>query len=513
VDRPTSAPRGGALTASFRYAAGLALAHLISVAEVLVVVAALRGHPTDGVHFAPQYIATAVVLAGICTLTVLVGGIVIIAGPLAWFTAGAAPTSGQRRAATNLIRDQSLLLSTAWIAGGLVFVLLNADSGAGLAIATALAVIFGGAAATGTGVLINQRWIRPIIVAATRDSGGFVTAPGVLARLINMWLLTSGLPSLAIAALVVLRSNGWIIPTTAPIETAVLVLSLVAVILGFRGMVLVSRSISDPVGEVVDAMALVEHGRDDVVVDIYERSEIGRLQSGFNRMVSELAERDRLRDLFGRYVGTDVARHALRGGATFSGEVTEAAILFVDLAGSTQLALSHPPQKVAEVLNDFFRIVVSAVDEHRGLINKFQGDAALAVFGVPLPVSGASPAALAAARSLAVRLRHLRVVDFGIGVSAGPVFAGNIGAENRYEYTVIGDAVNEAARLADLAKTTSHRLLCSAAATDRADAAERQRWVEHSSTVLRGRSHPTGVLAPRAADDGETEVAASGSVS
>src|SRR5262249_40815022 len=136
---------------------------------------------------------------------------------------------------------------------------------------------------------------------------------------------------------------------------------------------------------------------------------------------------------------------------------------------------------------------VSAVDERNGLINKFQGDAALAVFGAPLPLDGAAAAGLASARSLRSQLRRLPLVDFGIGVSAGPVFAGNIGAENRYEYTVVGDAVNEAARLAAFAKTSDGRIVCSVAAIDRADAAERQHWVSSGATVLRGRSESTHV--------------------
>ena len=147
-------------------------------------------------------------------------------------------------------------------------------------------------------------------------------------------------------------------------------------------------------------------------------------------------------------------------------------------------------------MNDFFRIVVDAVDDHQGLINKFAGDAALAVFGAPLRTTDPASAALATARMLANQLRQLPVVDFGIGVSAGRVFAGNVGAENRYEYTVIGDAVNEAARLADLAKTSDRRILCSAAAIERADEAERARWAECYSTVLRGRSEATHVSAP-----------------
>jgi len=244
-------------------------------------------------------------------------------------------------------------------------------------------------------------------------------------------------------------------------------------------------------------MAEVEHGYLETYIGAYERSEIGRLQTGFNRMVAGLAERDRLHDLFGRHVGADVAQRALEEGASLSGDVVEAAVLFIDLVGSTKLAESSPPQEVAEVLNDFFRIVVDAVDDHNGLINKFEGDAALAIFGAPLKLADPASAALATARTLGTALRRLPV-DFGIGVSAGRVFAGNIGAENRYEYTVIGNAVNEAARLADLAKTSDRRILCSAAAIERAADDERAHWAECYSTVLRGRSEATQVSAPAA---------------
>lgn len=311
-----------------------------------------------------------------------------------------------------------------------------------------------------------------------------------------MWLVGSALPCAAIAVLVFIRSNGWIIQKTASVEIPVLVITLAAVLVGLPAMILTSRSISDPIREVVDAMAQVEHGRINSFVGVYERSEIGCLRSGFNRMVAAIAERDRLHDLFGRHVGPDVARRALEEGASLSGDVREVAVLFIDLVGSTRLAASRPPQEVAEVLNDFFRIVVGAVDDQHGLINKFQGDAALAVFGAPLPTRGAASAALVTARTLRSHLRRLPVVDFGIGVSAGPVFAGNVGAENRYEYKVIGDAVNEAARLADLAKTLDRRVVCSAAAIDRADAAERQYWASHGDAVLRGRSESTHVWIP-----------------
>ncbi len=120
----------------------------------------------------------------------------------------------------------------------------------------------------------------------------------------------------------------------------------------------------------------------------------------------------------------------------------------------------------------------------------------MAVFGAPLAHDDSASAALATARLLRSQLQQLPLVDFGIGVSAGPVFAGNIGAENRYEYTVVGDAVNEAARLADFAKTLDQRIVCSAAAIDRADAPSVRIGSSDSETVLRGRSDTTQIWTP-----------------
>jgi class 3 adenylate cyclase len=242
-------------------------------------------------------------------------------------------------------------------------------------------------------------------------------------------------------------------------------------------------------------MAEVERGKLGHMVDVYERSELGQLQSGFNRMVVGLQERDRLRDLFGRHVGEEVVRRAVEQHESVSGDERDVAILFIDLVGSTQLATTREPHEVAALLNDFFRIVVDEVDARHGLINKFQGDAALAVFGAPLRIDDPATVALATARALGAELRRLSV-DYGIGVSAGPVFAGNIGGENRYEYTVVGDAVNEAARLADRAKDFDGRVLCSAAALDRASEAERKCWGGQGSEMLRGRSQPTEISAP-----------------
>ncbi|UXA09516.1 adenylate/guanylate cyclase domain-containing protein [Mycobacterium sp. SMC-2] len=475
----------------------MALSYVLAVLEAAAILVPLRGHTSIGANadFAKTNTAAVTVLIVLGIAGVAAAGMLSAAPTLRWYADGTEPDQQQREAAMKLPGRQSVILFGAWAVSGTIFMLLNLGGGAQLLLPITLGVLLGGPAAAGTAMLLSQRILRPIMRAATLGGEPRMAVPGVYARLVLLWFLCSAFPIGVIATLVVLRSYGWLIDKSASLDVPILVVSLAALVLGLPTMILTSRSISDPLCEVVDAMAEVEHGHIGTYVGAYERSQIGRLQTGFNRMVAGLAERDRLRDLFGRHVGADVAQRAIKEGASLSGDVVEAAVLYIDLVGSTQLAESRPPQEVAKILNDFFRIVVKAVDEHQGLINKFAGDAALAVFGVPLPANDPASAALATARALGTQLRRLPV-DFGIGVSAGRVFAGNIGAENRYEYTVIGDAVNEAARLADLAKTADRRILCAAAAIERADESEATLWAECYSTVLRGRSEATHVSAP-----------------
>jgi adenylate cyclase len=478
-----------------RYAAGLAFAYLLCAAEVLAIVISVSGEAVIGAQAVldrNNLIATVLIIA-VGIASVAIGGAAVVARAFHNPDRDRDPT-GPRKS-PNITRRQSAVLVTPWIVAAAVMIPLNVGSGGRVEILIISAVMFGATATVCTGFLFTQRSLRALMVAATVDLQDAEKAPGVRARLIMMWTMCTALPGAGIVVLVMLRANGWIIQPGAPIEVPVLVLALVAVVLGLRAIILVSTSISDPVNDVVDAMAEVERGQLGNMIDVYERSELGQLQSGFNRMVAGLQERERLRDLFGRHVGEEVVRRAVDEHESVSGDEREVAILFIDLVGSTQLATSREPHEVAAVLNDFFRIVVACVDETQGLINKFQGDAALAVFGAPLRIDDPASTALATARALRDELRQLPV-DFGIGVSAGSVFAGNIGAENRYEYTVVGDAVNEAARLADRAKDFDARVLCSAAAIDRANESERRCWGAQGSEMLRGRSQPTQISAP-----------------
>jgi len=476
----------------FRYAAGLTFAYLLTTAEVTALVISLTGRN----HSSPAIIAGAAVVIITGTIVVAVGAVRIVAPAQQWLGIRE-PTDDERRIALKTLRRQSAITAAPWILGAAVMIPLNLSAPVELQVVIASAILFGAIATVCTGFLFTLRTLRPLLAGVTRDFSEITpsTAPGVRARLLIMWAVCTALPGIAIALLLVMRANGFIIQKTTPVELALLVLALVAVVLGLRAMILVSISISDPLREVVDAMAEVERGEIDRSLDVYEWSEIGRLQSGFNRMVAGLREREKLRDLFGRHVGEEVVRRAIDANESLSGDERNVAILFIDLVGSTPLAATHEPHEVATVLNEFFRMVVAHVDAHNGLVNKFQGDAVLAVFGAPLRSDDPASAALATARTLSVELHRLPV-DFGIGVSAGPVFAGNIGAENRYEYTVVGDAVNEAARLADLAKDYDDRVLCSGTAIEQATDTEREHWTARGSAVLRGRSSATAISVP-----------------
>ena len=294
-----------------------------------------------------------------------------------------------------------------------------------------------------------------------------IHAPGVMLRTVLTWLLSTGVPVLAIVVTIVTAKLSSV-ASADELFMPILLLAIAALVIGLVATVLTAMSIAGPLRQLRWALGEVQRGNYTAHVQIYDASQLGLLQAGFNDMVRELSERQRLRDLFGCYVGEDVARRALESRPGLGGQERNVAVLFVDLVGSTKLAAARPAAVVVGLLNEFFRIVVETVNRHGGFVNKFQGDAALAIFGAPLEHPDCAGAALAAARELHDELIEvLGSKEFGIGVSAGRAIAGHIGAQARFEYTVIGDPVNEAARLSELAKLEEGHVLATAMASQR----------------------------------------------
>lgn len=198
---------------------------------------------------------------------------------------------------------------------------------------------------------------------------------------------------------------------------------------------------------------------------VLSTDEVGHLGDALNNMSRGLLERERMRETFGRAVDPSVRDHLLSGAGALGGTTLEASVLFVDIRGFTTISEHRAPADIVAWLNDYFETVQQAVEAEGGFINKFVGDAALAVFGAPVPTADHALRALGSARRILFAAKNIAPrpgfppVHLGIGLATGNVLAGNIGSSRRLEYSVIGDAVNLASRVQNLCKETGQNLL------------------------------------------------------
>src|SRR3954452_20519860 len=225
--------------------------------------------------------------------------------------------------------------------------------------------------------------------------------------------------------------------------------------------ILLLRSILGPLWDLRQGTRRVAEGDLTVRVPVLGTDETGALAGSFNQMVSGLAEREALREAFGAYVDPDLAERVLAEGTVLEGEEVEVTVLFVDIRGFTAFAEASGPQDVVERLNEFFELVVPVLSRHGGHANKFVGDGLLGVFGAPDRLADHADRAVTAALEVALLVREtygdeLRI---GIGVNSGPVVAGTVGGGGHVEFTVIGDAVNTAARVEEITRQTGDDIL------------------------------------------------------
>src|SRR6201991_3981616 len=426
----------------------------IAVAALLLTVA----FPTPSIFSdAPLWITFGVTPA-YCTIALGLGTYLITHRTIAalrWAIEEHEPTPADERATFTAPFWLALGVLILWVIGtGLLTTLY------GLADSTFIPIV--GFCVSVCGILVSTACylftefaVRPVAAQAL-EAGRAPRrlAPGIMGRTLTVWLLSSGVPVLGIALTAFFSLTLKNLSETQ-FGVAVLVIATATLVFGFVLMWILSWLTATPVRVVRAALKRVEQGdlRGDLVV--FDGTELGELQRGFNAMVDGLRERERVPDLFGRHVGREVALAAERDKPKLGGEERHVAVIFVDIIGSTQLVTGRPATDVVDLLNRFFAVIVDEVDRHHGFVNKFEGDAALAVFGAPNHLDNPEDHALAAGRAIARRIRdEVPECEAGIGVASGVAVAGNVGAKERFEYTVIGEPVNEAARLCELAKST-----------------------------------------------------------
>jgi len=279
----------------------------------------------------------------------------------------------------------------------------------------------------------------------------------------------------------------------------VVVAVIVAFTISFELTLLVTKSVLDPVGDLLRATEKIKRGDLSTRVPVVSGDEMGELAASFNEMVRGLAEREALMEAFGSYVDPEVADRVLREGELLEGEQVEATILFVDICDFTAFAENASAREAVALLNDFFGLIVPIVTRSRGHANKFIGDGMLAVFGAPERNKDHADCALEAAVGIAEAVEHrygseLRI---GIGINSGPVMVGTVGGGGRLEFTVIGDPVNVAARVEVATRDMGDRVLV----TESTRTLLTERWRalldERGSIPLKGKADPVPLYALR----------------
>ena len=194
--------------------------------------------------------------------------------------------------------------------------------------------------------------------------------------------------------------------------------------------------------------------------------ELGEVAASFNEMVTGLRERERIRQAFGTYLDHEVAEHILSEGFSEQGEAVEVSILFCDVKDFSGFAESAEAHVVVARLNELFEVVVPAIAAEGGHVDKFVGDGLMAVFGAPQQFTDHAARAVRAAIEidrLVNREGEGGGFELGVGVNTGPVLAGSIGGAGRLNFSVIGDAVNVAARVEEATRTTGFDVLITGA--------------------------------------------------
>lgn len=361
-------------------------------------------------------------------------------------------------------------------------------------LATLIPAVYATFLSYSTGEMLSRPLVADI-AAALPDDFPFERHGLPVAKRIRLGLPTYTAATGVLVATVVGRREG-----TPDLVLAVVVALAVGLLLSQELSVLLAEAITEPIGRVRTALARVQGGDLTARVPVTSSDELGELAHDFNLMARGLEEREQMREAFGTYMDKEVAALILSGQFPEEGVEIEVSILFCDVRGFTSFAENAAATEVVATLNRLFEAMVPVVDRHGGHVDKFIGDGFLAVFGAPEYYTDHADRALRAACDLVAAVdRSGTGLRVGVGVNSGRVVAGSIGGAGRLNFSVIGDAVNVAARVEAATRQTGDDVLITA------ETRRRLRGdpplVSRGTLPLRGRAEPLEVLAPLAGVD------------
>ena len=468
------------------------------VGAVAVALLATQVVPLPALAHAGHVKAVNLVLAaGYVVVAVMVGLFVGIRGLLRlrqWLVEERPATAEEQRIVLRAPLRLFLVQWSLWLAAAVLFGAFDATYSVVMGLRVGITVALTGTSTAACAYLLTERALRSAAVRALAHRvPERLVVPGVATRAVLAWALGTGVPvaGLVLIGAVRLAGSG---ASSAELATSMVVLGGIALSVGLLAIGLAAKATADPVDSVRRALESVQRGQFATRVPVYDGTQVGQLQLGFNTMAAGLAERERIREAFGTYVDPDVAEHILREGTNLAGEEVEVTVMFIDIRGFTGFAEHRPAREVMGSINRLFDLVVPVIHAHGGHVDKFIGDGLLAVFGAPQRQDDHADQALAAALEIeeALRASDLHV---GIGLNSGPVLAGNVGGAGRLEFSVIGDVVNTAARIEEATRQTGDTILL-ADATRRLLHTEVRPMTARPDVVLKGRSQAVVLYSP-----------------
>lgn len=239
---------------------------------------------------------------------------------------------------------------------------------------------------------------------------------------------------------------------------------------------LFSISLTSPIERLVEVTREVAKGNFEVHSGVRTSDEVGELASSFDTMLGGLRERDKMKNVLNKFHGSTVTDDLLKGDLQLGGVNKSVVVFFSDIRDFTKFSEGHTPEEVVHMLNEYFEIMVAIVTKHHGIVDKFVGDAMMAVWGAPNSTGEDEYWAVKACLEMRVALEKLNEVrmgrgqaeiKIGMGLNAGPAISGTIGSSERMEYTVIGDTVNTSSRVESSTKAFGTDLLISGTVLDK----------------------------------------------